>query len=307
VTITFRPAIRLDTPLIIGLAGPTKSGKTYSAHRLARGLCAGKPIVMINAEGARGHQYADTFKYLAHDITAPFRPEKYEEAVNAVAGVGAGCLIIDSASHMHDGPGGILEWHDDEQKRIAGRKEYGSEREREKAEDRATMTAWIEPKKAENQFIYAMLALEIPIVLCFRAKEKLKLVTGKAPIELGWQPIASDRVAFETLFTLTLPPHCKGVPDLSISDMREPFDTMVPEGKQIDEALGERLAEWAKGLKVVVTESVLRDCKTLDELQAAWVKLSPVDKQRFTAAKDETKVRLRDAEIEKMKGTTNAA
>jgi hypothetical protein len=29
----FRPAKRENTPLIIGLAGPTKSGKTYSAHR----------------------------------------------------------------------------------------------------------------------------------------------------------------------------------------------------------------------------------------------------------------------------------
>jgi len=57
----------------------------------------------------------------------------------------------------------------------------------------------------------------------------------------------SDRIAFETLFTLTFPAYAHGVPDLAISAMREPFDTMIPPGKPIDEALGARLAAWARG------------------------------------------------------------
>jgi hypothetical protein len=64
---------------------------------------------------------------------------------------------------------------------------------------------------------------------------------------LGWQPIAGERVAFETIFTLMLPPQSLGVPDLAISQMREPFDTLVPKGRPIDEDLGRKLAEWAKG------------------------------------------------------------
>jgi hypothetical protein len=31
--------------------------------------------------------------------------------------------------------------------------------------------------------------------------------------------------------------------------MREPFDTMIQEGKQLDEQLGKRLAQWASGAK----------------------------------------------------------
>jgi hypothetical protein len=75
----------------------------------------------------------------------------------------------------------------------------------------------------------------------------MKIVPGKDPVDLGWQPIAGDRITFETIFTLVLPPHSKGVPDLDQSEMREPFDTMVPRGKAIDEELGRKLTEWAKG------------------------------------------------------------
>ena len=238
-TFTFRPAKRENTPLIIGIGGPTKSGKTKSAHRIAVGLANGKPVAMINAEGAKGHQYSDQFDYLAADIEAPFRPERYTEALKAALAIDPGVVIIDSGSHMHDGPGGILEYHEDELDRMAGN-DTGKR-------GRMTYTAWIKPKAAENEFIYTMLSADCHIILCLRAKEKIKVVTGKPPIDLGWQPIVGERVAFETIFTLMLPPHSKGVPDLSISEMREPFDSLIPEGEPLSEDTGRLLAAWASG------------------------------------------------------------
>lgn len=236
---TFRPAERKDTPLIIGLAGPTKSGKTFSALRLAMGLANGGTIAMLNAEGKRGEQYADTFSYVNCNIDPPYSPERYTEALLAMKAIKPAVGIVDSASHMHDGPGGLLEYHDAELKRIAG--------DDQNKRDRNNFTAWIRPKAAENKFIYTMLSMDCPIILCFRAKEKLKIVPGKPPIDLGWQPIAGDRITFETIFTLLLPPHSKGVPDLEQSEMRQPFDTMVPKDKPIDEELGRQLAAWARG------------------------------------------------------------
>jgi hypothetical protein len=239
-TFTIRPAVRIDTPLIIGLAGPSKSGKTYSAHRLARGLAKGGVIVMINAEGARGHQYADRFKYQALDIEPPYSYARYDEALQAAAALNPACVIVDSISHAHDGPGGMIEEHDAEVERRAGG-------DFKKAE-RVTWAAWIKPKQAEGKFIYRMLGMNCPIILCFRAKEKIKIVPGKDPVDLGYQPIASDRISFETIFSLMLPPRSKGVPDLVLSELREPFDTMITAGEPIDENLGERLAVWATGL-----------------------------------------------------------
>jgi len=239
--ITFRPAKRENTPLIIGIAGPTKSGKTYSALRLATGLAGGGPIAMLNAEGARGHQYADTFKYIACELEAPFRPDQYTDALDAVAKLSPppAVVIIDSASHMHDGPGGILEWHEEILDKMAGQ-DYAKRQ-------RSTFTAWVQPKQSENIFIYQMLSMQIPVILCLRAKEKIKIVKGQEPVDLGWQPIVGERVAFETMFTLMLPPHAKGVPDLNLSDMRSPFDTLIKPGQAIDESLGQALSTWAKG------------------------------------------------------------
>ncbi len=240
-TFTHRPAKRENTPLIIGLAGPTKSGKTFSAHRLAVGLGNGGPVAMINAEGAKGHQYADEFTYTAIDINRPFRPERYSEALQYTLALDPkpAVVIIDSGSHMHDGPGGLLEYHSDELDRMAG--------DDFKKRDRMNWTAWIKPKAAENEFIYTMLEADCHLILCFRAKEKIKIVKGADPIELGWQPIAGERIAFETIFTLTLPPHSKGVPDLSISSMRKPFDSLIPAGQPLSEETGRSLAAWAAG------------------------------------------------------------
>lgn len=105
---TFRPARRENTPLVIGLAGPTKSGKTYSAHRLAAGLADGRPIAMINAEGAKGHQYTDHFTYLAADLEAPYRPERYTEALKTALALDPrpAVVIIDSLSQIRSSSGG---------------------------------------------------------------------------------------------------------------------------------------------------------------------------------------------------------
>jgi hypothetical protein len=231
---TFRPAKRENTPLIVGVAGPTKSGKTYSAHRIAKGLAQGGPVAMLNAEGAKGHQYADEFDYLACDIEAPFSPERYTEALKAALAINPAVVIVDSVSHMHNGPGGMLEYHEAEKKRMGG-------------SDKVNFTAWIKPKQAETDFIYTLLGANCHVILCFRAKEKIKIVKGAEPIELGWQPIASESIPFETIFTLMLPPGSKGVPDLGISQMRKPFDTLIPVGKALDESTGELLAGWAAG------------------------------------------------------------
>lgn len=236
-----RPATRVDTPIIAGISGPTKSGKTYSGLELGTGLAEGRgPLAMLNAEGARGHQYADRFKYLACDIAPPYSYARYEEAVREIAKLKPGALVIDSMSHAHDGPGGMLEQHDKILDRMAGDK-IG------KARDAYTWAAWVKPKEEENKFIYTLLSMDFPIILCFRAKEKLKIVRGKEPIDLGWQPISSDRIAFETLFTLLLPPHSKGVPDISLSEMRDPFDKMIPSDEPITRQLGRELARWATG------------------------------------------------------------
>ena len=241
-TYHLRPAVREQTPIIIGLAGPSKSGKTYSALRLATGMAAGGKIGMVNTEGKRGHLYASTFTYEAIDISDSFPYDSYREALLALKGAGVAVGIIDSMSHAHEGPGGMLEQHEKYLDEKAGNDW--------KKRERLTWAAWIKPKAQETLFCNTMIQVDFPIILCFRAKEKLKIVKGADPIELGWQPICSDRIPFETTATLILPAGCKGKPDLNAlgTELRDPLGTII-QPTQIDEDLGVKLAAWAMGEK----------------------------------------------------------
>ena len=242
----FKTAVREQTSLIIGLFGPSWSGKTKSALRLATGLTGGDGIFMVDTEGGRGLHYAEEYKYQYASLEAPFRPERYMEILLDAKAAGAKCIIVDSLSHEHEGPGGILEWHEEELTRMAGT-DFGK---REKMK----FTAWIKPKAAHNKFVNAVLQLGIHLIVCFRAKEKLALLknpqTGKIePVPQGWQAICPDRFEFECTALLLLPPGSQGIPDLSpkTSKLQDQHKPLVPDGEQISEAMGKRLAEWAAG------------------------------------------------------------
>src|SRR3954462_11620141 len=97
---TFRPLKRERIPLLIGVAGGTGSGKTMSALRLARGLAGGKPFAGIDTENGRMSAYAEEFPEVqTAEITAPFRPSKYADAVEAAERAGFPVIVVDSASH----------------------------------------------------------------------------------------------------------------------------------------------------------------------------------------------------------------
>ncbi len=242
-TFKYRPAVLEGATVFIGLAGPSGSGKTYSALRIATGLAQGKPIYMVDTEARRGLHYANQFEFMHGELAAPFRPSSYEEAIAAAKKAGAGCIVVDSMSHEHEGPGGVLEWHEEELYRMA--KDDWAKREKVK------FTAWIKPKRARNQLINSILQLGVHCVFCFRAKEKIALIKddkGKiVPTPMGWQPIVGDRFEYEMTALLTLPPNSKGVPDLEISKMQDQLLPFFKKGAQLDEAMGERLAKWAQG------------------------------------------------------------
>lgn len=272
--ITFRPAIREQTPLMIGLAGPSRSGKTYSALRLATGLANGGPIVGIDTESNRMLQYAEKFKFLHGSLTAPFSSERYTEAIQGGLAVKPAVIIVDSMSHEHEGPGGLLEQHDVELNRLAG--------DDWKKRERVTFSAWIKPKQAHNRFVNTILQIPCHFIFCFRAKDKLKLEKGKDPVSLGWTPICSDRFEYEMTSLLVLPEGSRGTPDLAAvsSGLRAPFDEYIKPGVQLDEALGKRLADWAAGGAPrkpqepadaeAEYKQALKSSESVEELQHAW-------------------------------------
>ena len=244
--ISFRPAVRENVGVMIGLAGPSGAGKTFSAHRLARGLAGpdGK-VFMIDTENRRGLHYADQFDFLHGELAAPFTSARYVDALLAAKEAAAKVIIVDSMSHEHEGPGGILEQHEAELKRMAG--DDWSKRERVK------FTAWIRPKAEHNKFVNTALQLNLHMIFCFRAKDKLMMVKnarGKnEPVSIGWQPICSDRFEYEMAAMLVLPPNSNGVPDYEAkaTKLQAQHRAIFKPERQIDENMGAEIAGWAAG------------------------------------------------------------
>ena len=64
-TFTFRPGVRENVGLLIGLIGASGSGKTYTAMRLASGICkSNEKFAVIDTEAGRAKHYADAFKFV---------------------------------------------------------------------------------------------------------------------------------------------------------------------------------------------------------------------------------------------------
>lgn len=246
-----KPAVLTAVPLWVGIYGATGSGKTWSALRLATGMqrVTGGEIFMIDTEARRGLHYAKHFSFRHVEFAAPFSPLDYLQAVEHCVSKGARIIVIDSMSHEHEGPGGVLEWQAAEQTRLA--KLWGT------SEDKAKMSAWQAPKTARRRMINTLLQLPINLVFCFRAKEKLKIIPGRPPEPLGFMPIAGEELAYEMTATALLLPGANGVPTWSSQEpgenvmikRPEQFRALIAsqEKKPLNEEIGEAMARWAKG------------------------------------------------------------
>jgi energy-coupling factor transporter ATP-binding protein EcfA2 len=244
-----KPAVRTAVPLLVGLTGASGSGKTYSALRVATGIqrVTGGDIGYIDTEARRALHYAERFKFRHLPFSAPFGPMDYLAAVEHYAAKGCRVIVVDSMSHEHEGPGGVLEQHERELDRIAG--------DDWKKRQNCTFLAWAKPKAERRRLINTLLQLPVNMIFCFRAKEKVKIERGKEPLSLGWMPIAGEEFVYEMTVNCLLYPNCGGVPEWSPSEPGEKVMVKLPEQfrstfsarKPLDEDTGEVLAKWAAG------------------------------------------------------------
>lgn len=298
-------AKRESTPLLIGLVGPSGGGKTKSALRLAAGIqrVRGGKLVGIDTEARRMLHYANEFDLTYLEFGAPFSSLRYMEALKAAAAKAeGGVVIVDSMSHEHEGEGGYLEYHEKELDRMAG--------DDWKKRERMTFTAWIKPAGERRRLINTILQLNCAFIFCFRAKEKLKLVKGQEPIMLGWQAIAGEEFAFEMMVRCLLPPGANGVPDWSEEAFKNGVPKrgnehipLIPNGQQLNEDVGERLARWAKGEAGLSLDDALHDIAKVPTLEGLKFKHATAyraftdaeSRAKIDAAKDKRKAELSQA------------
>lgn len=282
---TFKPAVRGDEHLLIGLAGGTGSGKTFTAMRLASGLAGNKPFAVIDTEAGRAKHYADRFRFDHGDLTAPFRPERYRDAILAADAARYPVIVVDSFSHEWAGEGGILEWQEEELDRMAG--------DNWQKRESCKRAAWIKPKMAHKSMVQRLLQIRSHLIICFRAEEKQDQVkdpkTGKwefVPKRTrtglnGWIPICEKNLPFELTASFLLTEEAPGIPrPIKLEEQHLPY---FPLDTRIDEESGRLLGEWAAGGNPVRAVSGLSNSplSELDALVSAYEKCT--DAARFAA------------------------
>jgi hypothetical protein len=245
---TFRPAVREDVGLLVGLSGGTGSGKTYSAFRLAKGIAGDQPFAVIDTEASRAKHYGDAFRFDHGDLKPPFTPEAYVDAIAAADKAGYHVVVVDSMSHEWAGEGGILDWQEAELDRMAGTDW--------KKREACKMAAWIKPKVSHKKMVQRLLQVRAHLILCFRADQKIEMVRGAdGKMEIrekqsltglhGWIPICEKNLPYELTASFLLMADRPGVPQpIKLQEQHRP---LFPLDEPITEASGARLAAWAKG------------------------------------------------------------
>jgi hypothetical protein len=195
--IKIRKAQREGARLVIGIAGISGSGKTYSALQLAFGLANfdASKVGFIDTENKRGSLYADTLKNAAGDVQEfyigdlepPFSPQRYSDSIKEFQAAGVEVLVIDSISHEHEGTGGLLEMREPLPGKSGKRDNY----------------AKAEHKKMMN----TLLQSNMHVIVCVRAREKVtieKVGNETKYIQQGVQPICEKNFMFEMTASLMM-------------------------------------------------------------------------------------------------------
>jgi hypothetical protein len=194
--INIREAERAGARLVIVFAAVSGGGKTYTALQLAYGLANGnaKKVGLLDTENKRGSLYADSIKnskkevqkFLIGDLYPPFSPARYVDAIEEFQKAGVEVLVVDSGSHEWEGEGGCED--------IAHAGNPKNPR-------------WNEAKREHKRFMNKLLQSDMHIILCLRAREKVKLVKrdGKTEYEpMGVLPICEKNLMFEATASMML-------------------------------------------------------------------------------------------------------
>ncbi len=272
-------AVRTAVQLLIALVGPSGSGKTNSALLLALGIqkVFPGPIIGIDTENGRMSHYADTISFERIDFKPPYSSTDYRDALLLADASNPSIIIVDSISHEHEGEGGYLEFHDSEVIRLAG-----DDFAKRKRIDRL---AWKNPVLDRRKLKNTIIKLNSHIIFNFRVKRTTREVrdsqTGKKNIiDVGYAPIAGDALVHEMATRILLLPDSDGRihgagEDLLMAEKEtikipEYFRNILTPNVQLSPAIGEQLAQWAKGdskpVKVAKKPADLPVCIELEKL-----------------------------------------
>lgn len=210
--IQIRRVQRANARLVIGLASVSGDGKTYTAIQLGYGLANydANKLGLLDTENRRGSLYDDCLekatkptkeRFWIADLHPPFTPARYTEAIREFEQAGVEVLIIDSVTHEWEGIGGCNDIAN------AGNPKVPN---------------WNKAKDEHKRFVNFMLQCDMHIIVCVRAREKVKMdnTGGKLQfVDQGLQPVQEKNFMFEMTTSLMLFDQGRRQEHLKVPDM----------------------------------------------------------------------------------------
>lgn len=271
-------ATRKKVKLRLGLSAVSGGGKTYSALLLAYGLVGDwNKIAVIDTENNSASLYSHLGEFNTIELTAPYTPERYIQAIRACEDAAMECIIIDSITHEWDGKGGILEIHSS----MTGN----------------SFTNWASITPRHQKFIDAILQSTCHVITTVRRKTEYDMQkdnNGRTKVEkAGLKEITREGFEYELTvnFNLDEKHNCTASKDRTGLFMDKPFFTITHE-------TGKIIKEWCESgvdFKQIIlnNESIIlsqiEDINTTDELTSFWKSLQQNDKNPAIIAAVKTK------------------
>lgn len=238
-------ASRKKASIKMSLQGPSGSGKTYSSLLLAYGLCNDwSKIAVIDSENHSSELYSHLGSYNVLQLSAPYTPEKYIQAIETCGQADMQVIIIDSISHEWEY---ILEAHAS----LPGN----------------SFTNWQKIGLRHKAFIQSIFTSKAHIIATTRTKQDYVLnnLNGKmVPEKVGLKAIQREGLNYE--FTLVFDLNMKNT--ATASKDRTGLFFGKPEQKLSIET-GRDILNWCNaGVDITPTDLTvfIYKCNTIDEL-----------------------------------------
>lgn len=268
-----KKATRKQVKLRLNLSAPSGAGKTYSALRMAKGLVNDwEKIAVIDTENGSASLYSHLGDFSVVDLTPPFAPEKYIEALQLCEQAGIECVIIDSSSH---------EWTTllEQNEALANASFKGN-----------TWAAWSKTTPRHDKFINAVLHSPLHVITCTRSKTETVQEGGRVK-KVGMKDLQRDGWEYELTISLNIDRD---------SHLATPSKdrTNLFEGGQpflITEETGKLISEWCNsGVSEIQTAiNEMEIVADMDSLKTIWSKYKSLQTNaEFVAMKNKRKTEI---------------
>lgn len=249
-----RKSSRKRAKIRLGLQGPSGSGKTMSALLIAYGLVSDwTKIAVLDTEANSADLYSHLGEFNVINLSQPFTPERYIEAVKLCEDQGMEVIIVDSVSHEWDGAGGILSIHS--------------------AMTGNSFTNWSRVSPRHNCFVQAMLQSSAHIIATIRSKQDyvLSQKEGKVvPEKVGLKGVTKEGLDYE----LTLVFNIDGKNQASATKDRTSLFIGKPE-EVLSIETGKKILSWCnegvndeEEIKQLIVK--IQSVKDIDELLSVY-------------------------------------